>query len=161
MNSNNYYTPTIDEFHVGFEYEYRNHDGTIRNINNIEWKRSIVDSINHLAYVERGLNTPNNTRVKYLDKEDIESLGFVCTRDSEGEEKEFQLYGYSGEKGTPRLETCETCILLEMSFDNEITITFVKDRLELNSILFRGTIKNKSELKKLLKQLGIDGNKTT
>ena len=77
MSDLKYYTPSIEEFHVGFEYEYRNHDGTVKNNTVLNyWNKSTISDLNELSYVERGLQTPNNTRVKYLDKDDIKSLGF-------------------------------------------------------------------------------------
>ena len=132
---NKYYLPKIEEFHVGFEYEYLNDTDNA-------WYKQIFN---------RGIGFDNNPsigrcKVKYLNKEDVKSFGFICTGDC-GAEKEFQKdykYGW---------------IVLEMSFDNKITIEY---EWENNTIghtstrtLFIGKIKNKSELKKLLIQLEI------
>ena len=127
------------------------------------WSKLIFDIGDYIGmdgeYILPELINGECVRVKYLDREDIESLGFVCTGDTGDEEKEFQLYGSSGEKGILRSDSYESWILLEMSFDNEVTITKEVDKngdgLTSDFILFKGTIKNKSELKTLLKQLGI------
>ena len=80
-----YYTPTIDEFHVGFEYE---EEDTIYTDKGWYTKKSNVfkkcvygnDSYIQNYYlnerVKRNLFV-NKIRVKYLDKDDIEELGFT------------------------------------------------------------------------------------
>jgi len=93
-------------------------------------------------------------RVKYLDKEDIESCGFgnykksVCAwYELEGHfEDSFASYGYWTKI---RLIHCES--------DNKIKIlAFEHSWDEEETVLFQGKIKNKSELKKLLKKLNIE-----
>lgn len=132
-----YYTPSIEEFHVGFEYEYKNHDGTVKDLSQIEWKKDIVDSLNKLPYIERGLCIKGNTRVKYLDNQDIEELGW-----------KFDL--------NITTKTNRYCL------NKEITVKLLHGK-EWNKIrifshdigIFSGTIKNKSELRKLMQQLNI------
>lgn len=149
---NKYYIPDISEFCVGFEYEYKNHDGTIRDLSNIEWKKSMVDSINDLAYVERGLNTPNNTRVKHLDKEDIESLGFELIKIHPGTTSHyFELKNYkTSNDGT-------ICIDFNPDFRDRIylRIYYFYGSLEDEIDIFNGRPKNKSELKKVLQMCNI------
>ena len=65
---NKYYIPSIDEFHVGFEYEWKC-DGT-----KTDWNKSICDNV--MIPLDVDCQRVNDYRVKYLDKEDIESLGF-------------------------------------------------------------------------------------
>ena len=63
-----YYTPKIKEFYVGFEYEWKC-DGT-----QTDWTKSTCSILmNPLDVDARRIN---EYRVKYLDQEDIESLGF-------------------------------------------------------------------------------------
>jgi len=64
MKNNLYYTPTIEEFHIGFQYEYLNE--------NNDWIKCTPTEITELdfKYQTYGL------RVKYLDQSDIESLGW-------------------------------------------------------------------------------------
>ena len=86
-----YYTPKISEFHVGFEYqilkgyENRSKMGGVIEMANV-FRNSVfkqdklglhVDDFNFVISREM-------VRVKYLDREDIESLGFEldqCTKD--------------------------------------------------------------------------------
>lgn len=156
---NRYYIPTIEEFHIGFEYEMKERfgDGTVKtqeDYNNANWTKLTINSLNEIVYINRTLtginsnNLPSAIRVKCLDKEDIESLGFICTGEAgNGYEKEFQKFNDDN-----------TWYLLETSFDNEVHIELEIDKEDgrtINCILFIGTIKNKSELKTLLKQLRI------
>ena len=67
-----YYTPTIEEFHSGFEYEF-----LMQYLNFYMWQKRVVEPDhrsfeNYFNYIEN-----NSIRVKYLDREDIESLGWA------------------------------------------------------------------------------------
>jgi len=75
---NKYYTPTIEEFHVGFEFEFRHSD-----YKEDGWKKFTTPVFN----MERedcpfACQTLEEYRVKYLDREDIESLGFTRINNS-------------------------------------------------------------------------------
>ena len=124
-----YYTPEISEFHVGFEYEYRN-------LHDKHWQKEVFN---------RGIGfAPNPTvedcRVKYLDREDIESFGFK--QDHNHNDVRF---GYND--GSARIE--------HTPHQNRIQIyQWGREEDTVSGI----TIKNKSELKKLLKQLDIHDN---
>jgi len=123
-----YYTPEIEEFHVGFEYEYNG--------------KCIFTNDMSIAFMNY-LITNNNKqiRVKHLDQEDIESFDW-----------EFKLNGYSEDGVTTfsKFQKGDKFLLLE---DNLYTTIWMEN---LNSVVyFRGTIKNKSELKRILKQIGI------
>jgi hypothetical protein len=122
-----YYTPTEDEFHVGFEYEnyFRTKDGN--QWNKIEYSGD-CEELMIGDYID-----PNIVRVKCLDIEDIESLGFVqgdipwrFTR--EGLEIRTPIGKYN------------KMILLIMN-------TIKKERV------FLGELKNKSELKRIIRQV--------
>lgn len=141
---NNYYSPELAEFYEGFEYQklVTNLDGST------EWitkEYSLIDKDSYyIANMFRDYNflklneyLKNNFRVKYLDTEDIKSLGwiqiFVGTTDQVLYEKDgFELaftdnidfYGWN------------------ISIDNKNTNTS-----------FKGIIKNKSDFKRLIKQL--------
>lgn len=120
---NKYYTPTIEEFHVGFEYEYKYSDKG--------WTFKVYEP----HFTINNVEVEEYCRVKHLDKEDIESLGF--------EQIEYDTYKKEN-------------IYIELNMEYKTFISAIKQGE--SSILFQGTIKNKSELKKLLKQLGINGN---
>ena len=135
-----YYTPAIEEFHVGFEYESEE-DPRIRT-----WEKQVIDINTSLRYFRDDSDV--NHRVKYLDKEDVESLGFVYDKTSKESQWKFRknnimLYyrPISLQLGTFTIDHMKSDFIMEYSKDNKMI-----------SLL---TIKNKSELKKLLKQLRI------
>lgn len=118
MLENKYYQPELWELHIGFEYECRHGD---------TWSTCLYKPSQQLE----GRILEDLIRVKYLDKEDIESLGF-----------KFIMTSYDGywELGD---------ITLGYSYDKRLQIR------KGTETIFLGTIKNKSELKRILKQVGI------
>ncbi len=67
-----YYAPEIEEFHVGFEYEW------FKPTYN-KWSKEKFENTRELYFIERSLRKDFENkfvRVKYLDREDIESCGF-------------------------------------------------------------------------------------
>src|SRR3989304_7970370 len=79
-------------------------------------------------------------RVKYLDKEDIESLGFINVNNT----------------GTYRnLEGYKLAQHANMVNPKELLIWTHLANEGYSDIVFKGIVKNKSELRVLLKQLGI------
>ena len=164
--SNKYYTPTIEEFHVGFEYEFHgmttgglsildtknNKSKTIQKPHIKIWNKEIIykDSIfnRNLTSISELINS-NQIRVKYLDKEDIESLGFV-KRNPENNNKSSDYFKMKA----PGEIAYWTEIDLDFRWGfKDVSIRGVRGNED--DYLFRGTIKNKSELKRLLKQLGV------
>jgi hypothetical protein len=134
-----YYTPEIEEFCVGFEYEYKNSSSDTL----FEFEKAIINSSSSfllgelenesehlLSNIEFEISQ-GYIRVKYLDKEDIEEQGFI-----------FSWEDY--DKGDFTL----TYIRTEIN-----SLLILKDSRMSNGKIFVGQIKNKSELKKLLKQL--------
>lgn len=112
-----YYTPEIEEFHIGFEYEYEdiNEGGA-----STSWYKGILQP-NEGYIIDQIYNDENREyRVKYLDREDIESLNIP------------------------------SYIKVNHILNNTYEI------IGTNARIFRGDIKNKSELKRLLKQLNIN-----
>ena len=130
---NKYYTPTIEEFHVGLEVELLGSKLVIENIHDIE------------------LALENPVRVKHLDREDIESLGFDKTFKNEFgieylfyENKDYQYCLYHSEKN-----------VIIFRADKNVSWMFPPSFSEAYRPIFSGTIKNKSELKRVLKQVGV------
>lgn len=140
---NKYYTPTIEEFHVGFEYETMELGSRTKynptTLNEWDDLTGDYDRRTLLYEIARG---GQSVRVKYLDKEDIESLGFELRVIPLGEDTE------EDELGIFRKETgaFEGTFFLDRALHN--------CNIEFFNCYF--TIKNKSELKKLLKQLNIN-----
>lgn len=124
---NKYYTPTLEEFHVGFEYQQKT-------ISTKEW----VDvNYTHLDKDTKYIIDENRIRVKHLDQEDIESCGFFL-------KKLYYYYKYE-----------ESGIRLDFFKGENVEIErFDLDTMEWRYI-FKGKPKNKSEFKRILKQIGI------
>lgn len=139
---NKFYTPSIEEFHVGFEYEELYGTWTDKPY----WKKVIWtkdDFYNdHHCYMLTDAYEQGNLRVKYLDREDIESLGFKVP--NEGARWQF-------ENGVYKLYVTPYIYTGDVAPNDRITIKDGRD----DHGYFDGIIKNKSELKRLLKQLGI------
>jgi hypothetical protein len=127
---NKYYTPTIEEFYVGFQFEYNSEIFE-------DWKKcdnaSSEDCYHAIQDISQSLET--KYRVKYLDKDDIESLGF--------KEVEFGIYIKDKTKYD------------KYTFDARSSKVSIRNSI-YNECWFWGTIKNKSELVRLLKQLDIE-----
>lgn len=131
-DNNKYYTPSIDEFYQGFEFEF--------NTGNEGWIKQVSDPRPPYSfYTEKYRDL---ARVKYLDQEDIESLGWKPGMIKIGNNT-IDVYGL-GEY-----------VITETKYKLDISLVTYIVKSKLNRI-FRGTIKNKSELKKLMKQLGIN-----
>jgi len=146
MENNLYYTPTIEEFHIGFEYEkYDNRIATYRENNYIptNWHKFKYD-LKSIRLSQLPTHLFEKTiRVKYLDQSDIESLRWKQSRDSNTTEIEFEL-----DLGNP-LDN------LGLQYDTENQYLRIHWFGQGDVTRFSGTIKNKSELKKLMKQLNI------
>ena len=138
---NKYYTPEIEEFNVGFEYE--------RIVSGMEYGKTIYDGFYSIrAYdwdtsIEEDIKD-GEIRVKYLDKEDIESLGWKFIKQHPG------TTNFDFEKG-------ECSLNFDPEFGNKWNLR-IYDGEDQDSEFnyFSGYIKNKSELIKLLKQLSIN-----
>jgi len=130
MNEDNkYYTPELEEFYYGFKCEIRIGD---------EWFQMDCRHIPHGRKTLEGL-----FRVKYIDKQDIESLGWKPTVYKNVEC--FEL----------KPDIIRTFILFHFESSKSILSIDAKLSDTKSEQIFRGTIKNKSELIKLMKQLGI------
>ena len=131
-----YYTPSIEEFYVGFEYEAK---CPITK----EWTEFEVD----LSFGSLWFASANDTRVKHLDRDCIESLEWLYTGKSVA-----NWYKLRGEFEIGNWTAYEAIMIHDPSC-NWVKIHVLDRGDEVD--IFQGTIKNKSELKKLLKQLGI------
>jgi len=114
-----YYTPTIDEFHVGFEYEELRKDWV-----KLTYGGFLPKTIGE--YLKEGA-----IRVKHLDRQDIEECGWT-QRDHDT----YDIEGYA------------------LEFDSEYK-TFIYHTGPRHGTVFKGTIRNKSELVKLMQMLNI------
>jgi len=140
MNTNTkYYTPTIEEFHVGFEFEFLNNQNEwiFSNDFSLDFADDDTDTVSE---VERLLEV-SKIRVKNLCREDIESENWEL--DSCVEKECFYIHKSSNLKnGTIRLVFREKEGSIEINCDKF-------------GECFYGILKNKSELQKLMIQLNI------
>lgn len=129
MENNEYYTPTIEEFHVGFEFE--------ANINNHWIRTQITDWYDGLE---------GEYRVKYLDQSDIESLGWKKNEDV-GLKETNKLYFFIKDNNY------DNSIYIEYNLESKHMLLTRGRKYSFTK--FEGTIKNKYELIKLMQQLNI------
>lgn len=139
MKNNLYYPPTIEEFYVGFEYEIKIKDNWRKKSTTIS-DFSPISDYDGMSILEEDLIS-NIIRVKTLDQSDIESLG-------------WQEFTYKSIDGFIMFEKLLTINYnyKEPVVDISYLPMFEKQGL---SRIFRGIIKNKSELNKLMQQLNI------
>ena len=148
-NTKKYYTPTIDEFHVDFEYE--------TNYNRKDWKEvkltteeavNLFDIWDYDAY-------DTEFRVKYLDIEDIKNFGFVHTTSLKNYQENFRIDNLLRRLNEEEGDTMYNEVRLQYAPDiHRVTIYGTAIGFEEEKF-FEGVVKNKSELKKILEQLNI------
>ncbi len=141
-----YYTPSIEEFYVGFEYEILSNEGfqeddgdwnsfsfgtesDVYDFGMSDWPEALKYHIDE-----------KQVRVKYLDRQDIEELGWKMIKG-----REYQMFS------NPKYAEWR----LRIYTDVTISIRFYHPDDSKGELHFHGTIKNKSELKRLMQQLGI------
>lgn len=147
-----YYTPSIGEFHVGFEYEILLGSGV--------WEKHIFKpskyNFCHRFKEETWFTEEKSSRVKYLDKEGIESFSFIISSFNNHKiifKKHINLENLEDDQ---YFEYLLLGVLLNI--ENERCLNLIKcnpHTFENKEYLFQGKIKNKSEFKRLLKQLEI------
>lgn len=132
-----YYTPSIEEFHVGFEFEV-NYTGE-------GWLKEIfcngtgknIDSIGKLKSFLGKTTFEDAYRVKYLNKEDIESLGWK----------------FEGGRLLKNIQDVFNKGEYTLTYHYPTKTLYIEDMV--GDVVKNLTIKNKSELKKILKQLNV------
>ena len=144
---NKYYTPIIEEFYIGFECEIKNSSGKVfdweqfkiigvddAEISNNQMDWSFYDSA-------RAINE-GQIRVKYLDSSDVESFGWKQSKlpwQFHNDNSEFYFFIPEGSTNFEILGKDIICISSKRYDDT----------------IFRGKIKNKSELQQILKMIGV------
>ena len=146
-----YYTPTLKEFHIGFQYEWFNEDK--------EWvKVESPEEITPEGYDEQTYGL----RVKYLDTDDIESLGFIKRGKTWAGYVDYEYTEFIDGKvpyylrasiHVPLMDDMYK-IILHRILEEDTNIDKAISQGE-SEVMFRGRIKNKSELKFLMSQVGI------
>lgn len=154
MENSKYYTPNLEEFYIGFEYLWRviDKDNKETYLNKTINKWTFYCEHGDTTEFERiEYNLNRNIKVKYLDKEDIESLGWKKCNEW------YYKININVDISNPNTYTLNG----EFASTNEWSM-FLEDKNQLiildcnGDYLFKGIVKNKSELIKLLKQLRIN-----
>lgn len=128
-----YYVPDISEFHKGFQYQQIELASVDGGPKKLQWVDKIYNG-SEFHYVDIGIGY-KKIRCKYLDKTDIESLGWIETPQCYVGDGKLRGYRLIVNKENPA----------KIRMWNHFT----------GETYFRGIIKNKSELKKLMSQLEI------
>lgn len=130
-----YYTPELEEFHIGFEYERLN---SYQN----EYEELIYEGNIGSKDLQKYIN---DIRVKYLNEEDIQDILGI-----ENVGNGIDLKFVWSKSNVTYYEFEYNVLIKTLYVTRCATIDYIDD-----VIIFEGTIKNKSELKKLLKQLDV------
>lgn len=132
-----YYIPTMEEFHVGFEYE--------EFVKGEGWSHREVLFIGENITLNKNnfcIDFPDDFRVKYLDEEDLKSLGFVEINNNQ--------YILDNKRAWIHLNITKFSSWINLKIEASVYSDSIRT-LVVHSI----RIKNKSELKKLMQQLNI------
>lgn len=148
-----YYVPELSEFHVGFEYEMKfTKEGWLKEIFGIGEKS--FDSIPAIQHALLGGKWEDHIRVKRLDHDDIVGEGWVL----ENETSVIENYRfYLTHNGGKHKTTFKLSRLKYRPTDIQIR-NFVHELFgDFNHFdqLFSGEILNRSELRFIMKRLGI------
>lgn len=148
---NKYYIPSVEEFHVGFEYEFKQF-----NTDFSDWlQTSFGTTDNFMIFdIQSNMLEKGLVRVKYLDENDVESFGFSKVPGTVNVFKYKTPYSTDGSKDAEYWYYWHI-ILFERSekFPNVLISNYMD--YDIQDVRFEGWVKNKSELKRLLIQLGI------
>lgn len=146
-----YYIPEIEEFRIGFEFEFKN------DMQDNTWEKAICDS-DLMSIVCSGFEHDSNieevVRVKYLDREDIESVNFTDYRHSTNDWYKMVVDFSIGNipfKAIRLSHNYDDSIISIMGYE----YVFEMENATEETQLFYGKIRNISEFKILLKQLNI------
>jgi len=172
---NKYYTPTIEEFYVGFECQtyYQTYDALFGLPDRYQWGNFRIRHAHQIQNIPSFIEN-KKCRVKYLDKDDVESLGFEKSLKNQWvgwddfwlnhtePGRDYYLYTTlhfpKAVKDLNRIEDNLFKIILHRHYkSDEDGTTNIEYQLEQkeSQIVFEGSFKNKSELKKIMKQIGI------
>lgn len=144
-----YYTPEIEEFNIGFEYEERSFNEAETDV----WTKHTYNLSKHhegTSWSLEAILRQGAIRVKYLDRDDIEELDYEFV--------EFlnirTMLFYKTKNRVKHI--VEENDLNFLTLKNRYSV--VEIHSDLHSVYhtkhgFNGTVKNKSELKTVLKQV--------
>lgn len=157
-----YYRPNKEDFHIGFEYEWCHNSA----IDSNDWQKSSItekDFIGGHPFIQE-LQGFLDCRVKYLDRKDIEELGWEYIKTIHSVVDQFRFDGKTVDDGTVFyfvLSLGEE--IVSDKEDDKVPYIWVDVMEEVEGIshytqiypIFHGIIKNKSELRKVMYQLKV------
>lgn len=164
----NYYTPKTEELLEAIIYKEtiysKTEEGNIiefKGLLNIEDTLHTFIEINNveIRYDENNepvyyyFVNPELYLLKYLDKQDIEECGFMNYETQWSEPSVYYFIQKSETINKIKIKQCSLKLnMVQGELLKDSFVCIIKD----NQYLFQGIIKNKSELKRLLKQLNIN-----
>ena len=149
---NKYYSPKIEDLHIGLECEILKYsDSDEEFFENHILDNIILKNLLELSILHKDIDNwlKRTIRIKFLDKEDIESFEFTF------DNKDKDLYSMKKEIKYQGFGNVSFKINFNQKREKNISVFFTTDNSIDNKFIFFGKIKNKSELKKILVQLGI------
>ena len=136
MEKNKYYTPDIEDLHVGYQCEeYHRYLG-----DNPYWQKAILEIESNDNHGD-ALMLDGTYRTKYLDQEDIESLGWKC--------QEYTQNGYNQSYTKDANSESGYDLTYCTAWGEKWQIDYC------GSGIFWGEIKSINELRKIMKMVGI------
>jgi hypothetical protein len=139
-----YYTAKESDFQEGLEFEYNEYDEEKDEFTG-NWIKSYFDLRCGLGHDMTHFLHDGQIRIKCLDKKDIEDLGWVNTSSTMFSPLSKVLVFVLNDPDH----------YLDFWYENQEVVINNGKSWEEYECYFKGTIKNKSELKKLMSQLGI------
>jgi hypothetical protein len=149
---NKYYTPNIEEFHVGFEFEFYNSNGHFVFEAGEGWHKAkwgtcpefrFTDNMQY--FIINGL-----VRVKYLDVRDIESVG---VKEEKVDPVSFRPFMSDG---NDKIEERKTFIKKHIQICWWESIPYSIVIIDNKEIMYQGSCKNLSKLKQILTDIGVN-----
>lgn len=146
MENSKYYELTESDLEIGLECEYIT--------SNNRWVKFKIDSFSTMANIvynkDKTYSLSENWRIKYLDRSDIEELGWEHDQTT----KDGAVF-YIGTLMS-KYQWSLTAYNALQRLGGDYTLIGITDINNNSDNEFYGTVKNKSELKKLMKMLGIN-----
>lgn len=152
MSKEKYYTPSLNEFHIGFRYEASREATLINEGKGNNWYSKSISSLQDFDTLGRY----ENLRVSYLDQTDIEDLGWSGYKRSICDW--YYIKGFYQLKNQLKYSAFR---LLHCRDRNTVKITGFEYEYQLNEEtegedLFNGECKNYNELKNIMTLIGIN-----
>lgn len=154
VRSPEYYTPTkadliygleFEETHNGFDWTKKVADDDLY-MGMEEWSGDMFDLI-ICSFYQPASDDSHRVRVKYLDESDIEAIGGILSHEEKGNPNKMYYFGKNS--------------LVYNCTNRWCIITIRNDERQEDYTAYVGTIKNKSELKRIFENLGAPINTNT